>query len=276
MTLFACRKYLENELEFVAGDCALVEAEQILMVALECSRSFLYAYSDRALEPNVLPVIQQILRRRKQGEPLQYIFGKAPFMGLEFIVRPGVLIPRRDTEILVEHALPYCKGRRVLDLCTGSGCIGISVARLGEPDSVALSDVSSDALGVAMENARLHQVSVFFLQGDFLQAVPEDTFFDVILSNPPYISTAEMPFLPADVQCEPEIALKAGADGLDAYRTILQDVSRVLTQGGYLFFEIGYSQGHSVRDLMERQGFCQVQILRDYGGKDRVVFGRLL
>ena len=276
MTVSACRKSLTQRLAPIADDCAGVEAEMILLAVMGCSRSFLYTYPDRIIDSELQMRIDGIADRRMQGEPLQYILGSASFMGLEFIVRPGVLIPRRDTEILVENALPYCAGKRVLDLCTGSGCIGIAVARLGTPVSVALSDVSPDALAIAGENAKKHNVALRFYQGDFLQAIPEGEKFDVLLSNPPYITTEEMKMLPLDVRLhEPELALKAGSDGLDAYRAILQDVSRVLVPGGYLFFEIGYAQGDAVQTLLTVHGFQDVAVVQDYGGQDRVVQGRL-
>lgn len=276
MNVFSARKYIEERLDLVAGDCAVIEAEQVLMKALNCSRNFLYAYPESEIDKNALTHINAIVSRRAKGEPLQYIFGTAPFMGLDFAVRPGVLIPRRDTEVLVEAALPYCKGKRVLDLCTGSGCIGISVACLGKPSSIALSDYSEVALEIAKENARAHAVSPLFYQGDFLRAIPDGVTFDVILSNPPYISLAEMQQLPLDVKnYEPELALCAGEDGLDAYKSILQDVSRVLIPGGYLFLEIGYTQGNAVSHLMKMHGFTQIQVLQDYGKQDRVVIGCL-
>ncbi len=275
MTLSACRKYIAERIQSVAGDCADVEAEQIFVAALDISRTFLFAYPEKEIEPNRHQTITEITERRAAGEPLQYILGVAPFMGLEFTVRPGVLIPRRDTEVLVENALPYCEGKRVLDLCTGSGCIGVSVARLAKPSLVALSDISPAALDVARENAKAHGVTPIFYQSDFLAEIPEDVIFDVILSNPPYITSAEMETLPLDVKnYEPGLALEAGEDGLDAYRKILKDVPRVLEKGGYLFFEIGYAQGEAVLTLMEQQGFRDVHVLRDYGGQDRVVVGQ--
>lgn len=276
MTVFSARKYIEEQLKMVAGDCALVEAEQVLMKALDCSRNFLYLHPEYEIGEIALSRMHIIVSRRVQGEPLQYILGTAPFMGLEFAVRPGVLIPRRDTEVLVEAALPYCTGKRVLDLCTGSGCIGISVARLGKPYSIALSDISYDALEIARENACTHAVAPVFYQGNFLDAIPEGVTFDVILSNPPYISLSEMQQLPFDVKAyEPELALVAGEDGLDAYKSILCGVSRVLNPGGYLFFEIGYTQGEAVSRLMKAYGFTHIQVLQDYGKQDRVVLGCL-
>lgn len=276
MTVSACRKTLQTQLSSVAGDCAGMEAEQIMIAAMDCSRSFLYTYPEREIDALALTQIQQTAAKRVQGEPLQYILGQAPFMGLEFVVRPGVLIPRQDTEILVENALPYCKDKKVLDLCAGSGCIGISVARLGTPSCVALSDISSEALRVAEENAEKHGVSPVFYQGDFLRGIPEGETFEVVLSNPPYITSAEMDALPGDVKdYEPTLALEAGEDGLDAYRKILKEITRVLVSGGYLFFEIGFAQGDAVRTLMEQHGFTEVRILQDYGGRDRVVYGCL-
>ena len=275
MTIAACRKSIEEQIRSIADDCASVEVEQIMTAVLQVSRTHLYAYPEREIEGEAQGQIEQLAKRRAEGEPLQYILGQAPFMGLEFAVRPGVLIPRRDTEILVEHALPYCKGKRVLDLCTGSGCIGISVAAFGHPASVVLSDISTDALDVARENATRHGVSPLFYEGDFLDAIPDGVTFDVILSNPPYITLDEMETLPLDVrQYEPTLALEAGPDGLDAYRRILDGVSRVLVPGGYLFFEIGYAQGTAVSALMQEHRFSEIQVLQDYGGRDRVVLGR--
>ena len=277
MTLSACRRYIEEQIYPIAGDCARVEAEQILISSLNISRTFLFAYPEKEITAEQQRNIEEISARRARGEPLQYIFGVAPFMGLEFTVRPGVLIPRRDTEVLVENALPYCREKRVLDLCTGTGCIGISVARLGDPSQLALSDLSSDALVIARENAARNGVDPVFYQGDFLNAIPNGIQFDVILSNPPYISTEEMEQLPLDVkEYEPTLALEAGADGLDAYRSILEGVSRVLVSGGYLFFEIGYAQGEAVRALMKMHSFQDVRVIQDYGGQDRVVFGCLI
>lgn len=276
MNVFTCKRNLIERLTSVAGDCAATEAEQIMIAALDCSRSFLYAYPDKGLEQEQLTRIESIVARREKGEPLQYIFEKAPFMGFEFLVRPGVLIPRRDTEILVELALPYCKQHRVLDLCTGSGCIGISVAKLGQSAQVAVSDISHEALEITRENARILGADVTVYKGDFLNAIPAGVSFDVILSNPPYIAKSEMDLLPFDVRnFEPFLALEAGEDGLDAYRAILGGVSRVLVPGGYLFFEIGCTQGKAVKALMEAYGFGEVSICKDYGGCERVVWGRI-
>lgn len=275
MTIAACRKSIEEQIRYIADDCAGVEAERLLSAVLHVSRTYLYAYPEREIDGEAQGQIEQLAKRRAEGEPLQYILGKAPFMGLEFAVRPGVLIPRRDTEILVEHALPYCKGKRVLDLCTGSGCIGIAVTCLGAPAVVAMADVSAVALEIARENAKRHAVSPVFYEGDFLDAIPPNVAFDVILSNPPYITLDEMETLPLDVrQYEPSLALEAGPDGLDAYRRILDGVSRVLVPGGYLFFEIGCAQGAAVSALMQECGFSEIRVLQDYGGCDRVVFGR--
>lgn len=212
---------------------------------------------------------------RKNRVPLQHITGEQEFMGFSFLVNEHVLIPRQDTEILVEEAAKLAKGRRILDMCTGSGCIILSMEQLCEPQYVMGVDISTDALAVAKENGRRLNSKVKWLQSDLFDKVSGK--FDVIVSNPPYIERDEIPKLMEEVRChEPEMALDGGEDGLDFYRRIIIESSEHLELGGYLCFEIGYNQGEAVYSLMEKAGFQKCQVVKDLAGLDRVIIGQLI
>ena len=225
------------------------------------------------------------VKKRSQRIPLEYILGYTEFMGLVFEVDENVLIPRQDTELLVETVVPFCAGKRVLDLCTGSGCIGLSIAVAGMPDEVVLSDISEKALETAERNLlrlqRRHgkllhtKQGISIICGDLWD--PVQGTFDVIVSNPPYIETGEKPKLMPEVKdFEPTSALDGGAEGMDFYEKILKRASGYLNQGGMLCLEIGYNQGESVRGLMEKQGFSDVRVSKDLAGHDRVVAGKYI
>lgn len=219
--------------------------------------------------------------RRKRREPLEYIIGYTEFMGITFFVNENVLIPRQDTETLVEEIYPQCGGKRVLDLCTGSGCIGLSIAVFGMPSRLVLSDISAEALGVAKKNLR-HIVEqeeyrlsseVVFVCGDLFEKI-EGTY-DVIVSNPPYIETDIISGLMPEVRdYEPVLALHGGGDGLDFYRRIISAAPGYLSAEGMLCMEIGYNQGESVSALMGEHGFGHIRIGKDLAGNDRMVSGR--
>ena len=205
--------------------------------------------------------------------PLQHILGNQEFMGYEFLVNEHVLIPRQDTEVLVETALPLVDGKRVLDLCTGSGCIIISLSKMGHLQQAVGVDLSEEALSVAKENARMLEADVTFLHSDLFEQVT--SVYDVIVSNPPYIETETIAGLMEEVRDhEPRMALDGGRDGLDFYRRIVQDSVSYLADGGYLCFEIGCEQGQAVRTLLEEQGFTECRIVKDLAGLDRVVYGQ--
>lgn len=212
---------------------------------------------------------------RKNRVPLQHITGEQEFMGFFFLVNEHVLIPRQDTEILVEEAVKLAKGRRILDMCTGSGCIILSMEQLCEPQYAMGVDISTDALAVAKENGRRLNSKVKWLQSDLFDKVSGK--FDVIVSNPPYIERDEIPKLMEEVRChEPAMALDGGEDGLDFYRRIIIESGEHLELGGYLCFEIGYNQGEAVYSLMEKAGFQKCQVVKDLAGLDRVVIGQLI
>lgn len=213
---------------------------------------------------------EAILARRERREPMQYILGSTGFMGLDFHVEPGVLCPRPDTEILCEEALRrLAPGARVLDIGTGSGAIAVSIARLGRDVRVTAVDVSDTALRVASGNAERNGAQVRFVKSDCFAALAGETF-DMIISNPPYISREEMETLMPEVRMEPELALFGGEDGLDFYRRISREASAYLNKGGCLLFEIGWKQKDAVCSLL-REHIGEPFALKDYGDNWRVV-----
>ena len=219
--------------------------------------------------------LRQLAQRRAEGEPLQYITGETWFMGLRFEVSPSVLIPRADTEILVETALEQLgEGESVLDMCTGSGCILLSIAKLGKPGRTAGADISPAALEMARKNAAmlgLHKTE--FIQSNLWEQITGR--YDMIVSNPPYIPSEEIPHLMREVALhEPQTALDGGADGLDFYRKITRQAKAYLMPGGRLLMEIGADQGEAVLAMMQEAGFEKAGIRKDLAGNDRVVYGR--
>ena len=222
----------------------------------------------REIPPEEEARLEALLARRLAGEPVQYILESAWFMGLEFFVDRRVLIPRQDTETLCEAALNVLRGMqspRVLDLCAGSGAIGLSLARLCPGARVTLADVSAGACAVMEENRRRLGVDAEIVEGDLFSPVAGRTF-DLIACNPPYIRTAELASLQAEVQKEPRLALDGGADGLDFYRRIAAAYRGHLARGGTLLLEIGWDEAADVRSL-----FGGGRVVRDLGGRDRMI-----
>ena len=221
---------------------------------------------------------RSMITKRASRIPLQQILGSQEFMGLEFYVNEHVLIPRQDTETLVELVLQEQQGRekKLLDLCTGSGCIAISLAVKGGYESVTATDLSEEALKVAERNAKAHQKEIIFRQGDLFTALPQSEAgtFDIITSNPPYIPTAVIATLEPEVrEHEPMMALDGTEDGLKFYRQIAKKAGTWLKPGGVIYLEIGYDQGEAVSGLLREAGFDKVRVVKDLPGKDRVVCG---
>ena len=221
---------------------------------------------------------QELIERRAKRIPLQQITGDHEFIGLSFRVNEHVLIPRQDTEILVEEVLKELHdGMRVLDMCTGSGCILLSLLHYSNACEGLGVDLSADALEVAEQNAETlldaaNADRVHFLQSDLFDKV--EGKFEIIVSNPPYIASAEVEKLMPEVRDhEPRMALDGTEDGLHFYRRIIEEAGKHLVSSGMLFFEIGYDQGQAVSELMRTEGYCEVQVVQDYAGLDRVVFG---
>lgn len=219
-----------------------------------------------------------LLRRRAAGEPVQYLLGEWDFMGLTFAVGPGVLIPRPETELLAETAIACLRGRqkpRVLELCGGSGCIAIAVAKALPQAEITVLELSGDAMSYLQKNIARHGVkNVTAVQGDALS--PPQTIagrYDAILSNPPYIARGELPTLQREVRREPAMALDGGADGLDFYRGFNGIYPKMLTDGGLLLYEIGEEQGDAVAALLREAGLERVTVLRDLYGLPRDVLG---
>lgn len=210
---------------------------------------------------------------RAKHIPLQYITGSQEFMGLNFKVNEHVLIPRQDTECLVETVFWYCKGKSVLDMCTGSGCIAISIQKLGEARKTTGVDISLKALEVAKMNAKENEVCIDWMQSDIFESITEK--YDIIVSNPPYIESKVVDELMPEVRVhEPRLALDGKEDGLFFYRKIIRQSKEFLLKDGRIFFEIGYNQGEAVKQLLLESYFTEIEVIKDLCGLDRVVCGK--
>ena len=256
-----------------------IDARWMAEDTLGMSRTELKFESDRAVPAEALTRLDAMLARRCAGEPVQYILGSADFMGLKFEVGPGVLIPRQDTETLVEAALIALQGAGenpdVLDLCAGSGCIGLSLASLAPHARVTLSDASREALEIAKKNMHALGVKADLRHGDLFAAVGRATF-DLIASNPPYIPRGELAELQKEVQYEPRLALDGGPDGLDFYRRIAEEAEAHLNPGGSIYLEVGIGQAQSVLELLKGGLPClEAGTITDLNGIERVVFAKI-
>ncbi|MCI8956772.1 MAG: peptide chain release factor N(5)-glutamine methyltransferase [Eubacterium sp.] len=209
---------------------------------------------------------------RAEHIPLQHITGRQQFMDFEFIVNEDVLIPRPETELLVEQVVSYIKDDevKVLDMCTGSGCIAVSVDRMCVNADVTAADISKKALKVAGENNMRNKGGVTFVQSDMFENIHGT--YDIIVSNPPYIPTSDIEVLMEEVrEHEPHLALDGSADGLKFYREICRNADNYLNKNGKVFLEIGYDQGGTVPELLRENGFTNIQVLKDLSGNDRMV-----
>ncbi|MBU0759818.1 MAG: peptide chain release factor N(5)-glutamine methyltransferase [Candidatus Omnitrophica bacterium] len=259
------------------------ETEVMLTHLFGCARSDLYM-KDMALSEDVEELLVSMARRRLAGEPLQYIIGRADFMGMELIVRKGVFIPRQETELLIEGVLSAIRytlyanrSLKILDLCTGSGCIAVSLAKNIPAADITATDISGEALETAKENVVRHGVSgrVRFYKGDLFEPLVFDKSckFDIIVCNPPYIRAGELESLQQEVRQEPGLALDGGPDGLDFYRRIALDAHENLKTGGSLFLEIGVAQSKDVQDIFSREKLYMVKdVIKDFAGIDRVLW----
>ena len=256
-----------------------MEAELLLCHVLDTNRALLLAHDTDSIGADKAEAYRTLVARRKAGEPFQYLLGSANFMGLDFIVTPDVLIPRFDTERLVEKALELLQPIArpiVLDICTGSGSIAVAISHYKPDAAVYAGDISEAALKVAEQNNQCLNTHVSFRQGNLLEPFDDlNGTVHLLISNPPYITTQEMQELPIDVQQEPHLALWGGEDGLDFYRILSAKAPLLLCVGGWLMFEIGWKQGAAVSSLMQQQGFQNVAVLQDWQGNDRVVVGQM-
>jgi len=238
------------------------------------TRNDILLHGEEVLDDSLMQAFNEALTKRCTRVPVQYITGVQNFMGLDFMVNENVLIPRFDTEILVEEVMKNLHdGFSILDMCTGSGCILLSLLQYSN-DCVGVGvDISEDALTVAKSNCEKLGLSASFIQSDLFTNVSGK--YDIIVSNPPYIRSDVIPTLMEEVKGhEPMLALDGMEDGLYFYRKIVEESHDYLNGGGMLFFEIGYDQGEDVSHLMKEAGYKEVQVVKDYAGLDRVVFGQ--
>jgi release factor glutamine methyltransferase len=259
-------------------DSPRLTAEVLLAHVLKVGRVRLYVDLDRPLSKEELATFRALIERRMAGEPTQYLTGVKEFYNRPFKVDARVLVPRPETELLVEaslRALPKDAPARALDVCTGSGCIAISLAAERPQASVLATDLSPDACALARENAEALGVSarVTILQGDLFAPVPEDARFQLVVSNPPYIASGEIPGLSAEVRREPNMALDGGKDGLSFIRRIIMEARRWLVPGGLLAMEIGETQGSAVQALLQAAGYEDARVEKDLERRDRLAFG---
>lgn len=280
------RRVLEwttQHLKSHGSDTPRLDAEILLAHARDCPRIALYTQFDEPLSDPVRTRMRELVQRRAKYEPVAYLVGHREFFSLDFLVTPDVLIPRPDTETLVMSALDAAKlfaQPRMLDLCTGSGCVAIALAKNCPPAALTATDLSQAALNVAMQNAAKHQVDsrIQFRQGDLFAALAADSRFDVIVSNPPYVKTAELEDLATNtLKYEPRGALDGGADGLQVIRRIIHSAPHFLSPGGSLFIEISPEQAGEVMKLLEQQGELEDnRLIKDLTGRARVAAAKSL
>ncbi|MGV8907263.1 MAG: peptide chain release factor N(5)-glutamine methyltransferase [Acetobacterium sp.] len=258
-----------------------LEAEILLSSILDCDRIAFYAHPENRVAPEKQEAYLSAIDRRCHYEPVAYIIGQKEFMGLNFMVNSSVLIPRPDTEPMVEYLIErltadYPKGAKVFDLCTGSGAIGIAVKKYYPQGEITLGDISKDALLVAKVNARLLvQDEITLCQGDLFEALPENEKFDLIVSNPPYIKNADMAALSPDIlNYEPHLALDGGTSGLDFYERIITEAGDYLSSTGILALEIGDDQEQGVFELLVKNGYTVVEKRSDLSGHVRCLVGK--
>lgn len=259
---------------------AAYESQRLIEKVFGFDRVHMIAFGNHEADPEKELLISQFVKRRLNREPLQYILGEWSFMGFEFKVGEGVLIPRDDTEVVVCLCLDFLKDRqckKVIDLCSGSGAIAVALNKI-EKANVTAIELSNNALNYLNKNIALNQSSVKAMKGDIFEcytAFP-DSEFDLIVSNPPYIITSEIPQLQPEVQKEPVMALDGGADGYDFYKCIITHWSKKLKYGGALAFELGEGQADSIKTLMADNGFGNFKISSDFGDIQRAIIGTLI
>lgn len=252
---------------------ASLDARLLLEYVCHTDRNQLLAHGEEEVDPEPEAVYRSLLEKRAAHMPLQYMTGTQEFMGLAFIVNENVLIPRQDTEILVEEAMRELHdGMSILDLCTGSGCILLSLLRYSNDCKGVGVDCSRKALEVARRNAGQLSLDADFRESDLCAGLDAGIKFDMLVSNPPYIPSSVIPSLAAEVRVhEPREALDAGEDGLHFYRRISREAKPFLYRGAPVFLEIGYNQGADVMGIFREAGYGDVELVKDYAGNDRVV-----
>lgn len=259
-----------------ASETPDIDSQFLLCYVLACKTSHLLMWPDKVLSPDEEQTFIDLVKQRQQGIPIAYLTGKRGFWSLDLSVTEDTLIPRPDTELIVEKSLAKMKsGMQVADLGTGTGAIALAIAVEKPEVTVFAMDASAQALAVASLNKAEHDLNnVQFWQGYWLSAI-QDRSLDMVISNPPYIEAADPHLQQGDVRFEPITALASGDDGLDDIRQIIAQARRALKPNGWLLIEHGYQQGQAIRSLFEQQGFSLIQTYQDFGGNDRVTEGQL-
>ena len=274
-------KILRNNIEYLKKhniENSTLKAKILLANVLNVKKEYLLINSNQELKEEDKIKYENCIKELIKGKPLQYITNKQEFMGLDFYVDENVLIPQPDTEILVEKAIEIAETtqkNKILDMCTGSGCIAISLAKKINNAQIIAVDISNNALNVANKNAINNNVEnkIKFINSDMFNNIEE--MFDIIVSNPPYIETETINKLEVEVQNEPHLALDGGIDGLKFYKTIANNAFKYLNENGYLLLEIGYNQQNSVTQLLQDIGkYKNIETVKDLGGNYRVVIAR--
>ncbi len=277
MTIFEAYNSTKQKLEKAGIDDYVFEAKQIIKHITGLNASGIITNYNKELTLFQQNNLVALIHQREVRYPLQYIFGQWDFYGRPFFVGPGVLVPRADTETLIDEGLKYLTEKDsplILDLCAGSGCIGITFAREREDSRVLMVEKYSEAIGYLEKNIYKNDApNAVVLQGDIFEACGADGQYDLIVSNPPYISDDEWSEISPETHFEPETALKAEDGGLEFYKAITENYKNSLKNGGMLLFEVGYSQAQAVADIMRNAGFKDIKIAKDMGGINRAVSG---
>ena len=271
-----------QQLEQEQIDDAPFDAWQLFSFVTKMSKIDFLLEGTKEIEQQKGQRYKELIEKRKRHIPVQHLTGVQEFMGYEFFVNEHVLIPRQDTETVIEEVLKVApKGKKLLDVCTGSGCIAISMALLGQYEDVFATDLSKEALLVAEKNAdrlleQKKRKAFYLYQGDLFENIPKDEKFDLIVSNPPYIETEECQKLMPEVKDhEPMLALDGREDGLYFYREIVREARGYLSEGGWLAFEIGYNQGAALREIFsDYEEYHDIRIEKDLAGLDRIAIAR--
>ncbi|WP_040192772.1 peptide chain release factor N(5)-glutamine methyltransferase [Clostridium culturomicium] len=260
----------------------IIDTQLLLSRVLNVDKLYLIMNRNEELSKEIEVKFEELLKKRKEKMPIAYILNDVEFMGLHYYVKEGVLIPRPDTEILVEECLTIIKNNQlktICDMCCGSGAIGLAIGKHMEDTKVCLYDISDTAIEVSSRNQEILGLErrTNIIKSDlFERPLKEKMKFDMIVSNPPYIEEHIIPTLMEDVKnYEPHLALSGGPDGLEFYRRICEDGKELLNPSGYMCFEIGYNQEQETKELLRENGFIDIYSLRDLGGNFRVVIGKL-
>lgn len=270
------KEVLDEGIKYLAYkniDDGQVDAWHLFSHVINMKRAEYILHRDDKIKDSLYGEYMELIRARGNHRPLQYIIGHQDFLGLEIRVNEHVLIPRLDTEVLVDEIMKLSKGKDVLDLCTGSGCIIISLKRFGNINRAVGVDISKEALVLAKENANINNVDIDFIESDLFTKV--EGKYDIIVSNPPYIAKEDIKTLSKEVRDhEPHLALDGKDDGLFYYKEIINKVKQYLKPKGYIFFEVGYDQAKRVKDLLAAKGIQEIELIKDLAGLDRIVKGR--